>query len=67
MASITKLFTTTCILAMQDQGKLSLDAKIIKYFDNSVLDGLHIYKGKEYSFELTLSDLLFQVSGLPDV
>lgn len=67
MASITKLFTTVCILAMEEQGKLSLDDKITKYFDNSVLDGLHIYKNKEYSFELTLSDLLFQISGLPDI
>lgn len=67
MASITKLFTTTCILALQEQGKLSLDDKITKYFDNSVLDGLHIYQGKDYSFDLTVSDLLFQTSGLPDV
>lgn len=67
MASITKLCTTTCILALQEQGKLSLDDKIAKYFDHAVLNGLHIYKGKEYSFELTIADLLFQVSGLPDV
>jgi len=67
MASITKLFTTTCILVLQQQGKLSLNDKITKYLDRSVLDGLHIYKGKEYSFDLTLSDLLFQTSGLPDV
>lgn len=67
MASITKLFTTACILALQEQGKLSLGNKITKYFDDSVLDGLHVYKGKDYSFELTLLDLLFQISGLPDV
>lgn len=67
MASITKLFTTTCILALQEQGKLSLDDKLTKYFDNTVLSGIHIYRGKEYSFELTISDLLFQISGLPDV
>lgn len=66
MASITKLFTTTCILALLAQGKLSLDDKLTKYFDKSVLTGLHIYEGKEYSFDLTISDLLFQVSGLPD-
>ena len=67
MASITKLFTTTCILALQEQGKLSLDDKIAKYLDNSVLEGLQAFRGKEYSFELTISDLLFQISGLPDV
>lgn len=67
MASITKLFTTTCVLALREQGKLSLDDKITKYFDDSVLEGLHVYKGKENSFGLTISDLLFQISGLPDV
>ncbi|MGI6648976.1 MAG: serine hydrolase domain-containing protein [Bacillota bacterium] len=67
MASITKLFTTTCILILLEQGKLSLDEKITRYFDNSVLSGLHVYGGKEYTFELTISDLLFQISGLPDV
>ena len=66
MASITKLFTTTCILVLLEQGKLSLDDQLDKYLDRSTLAGLHVYKGKEYSFHLTISDLLFQVSGLPD-
>lgn len=67
MASITKMFTTTCILALRERGRLSLDDKISKYFYNSVLEGLHVYNGKEYSFDITLSDLLYQVSGLPDI
>ncbi|HBC29727.1 MAG TPA: hypothetical protein DC024_00565 [Clostridiales bacterium] len=67
MASITKMLTTTCILILKEQGRLSLDDKIMKYFDNSVMEGLHVYKGKEYSFKLTLSDLLYQISGLPDI
>lgn len=66
MASITKLFTTSCILILREQGRLSLDDIITKYFDGSLLEGLHVYKGKEYSYELTISDLLHQVSGLPD-
>jgi len=67
MASITKLFTTTCIFVILEKGKLTLDDKIKNYFDESVLRGLHVFRGKEYSFELTISDLLFQISGLPDV
>lgn len=67
MASITKLFTTACIFALREEGKLSLDDQITKYIDHSVLKGLHVFNGKEYSFELTISDLLFQISGLPDV
>lgn len=67
MASITKLFTTTCILILQEQGKLSLNDKIIRYIDSNVLSGIHVYRDRDYSFELTISDLLFQISGLPDV
>ena len=51
MASITKMFTTTCLLKLCEQKKLSLDDKIN-------IDGL--------SSELTVSHLLFQTSGLPD-
>ncbi len=67
MASITKLFTTTCIMVLNEQGQLSLDDKVTKYFDDAMLKGIHVYRGKEYSFDLTISDLLFQISGLPDV
>jgi D-alanyl-D-alanine carboxypeptidase len=67
MASITKLFTTTCILALLEKGELSLEDRLSKYIDKALLSSIHVYDGKEYSFDLTLSDLLFQVSGLPDV
>ena len=67
MASITKLFTTTCILILLEQEKLDLSDKISKYFDKCVLSGIHVYNGRDYSLELTISDLLFQTSGLPDV
>ncbi|AZU62468.1 serine hydrolase domain-containing protein [Neobacillus mesonae] len=66
MASITKLFTTTCILILREQGKLSLDDKVTSFFDNRTLSGIHEYKGQEYSSKLTISNLLFQTSGLPD-
>ena len=67
MASITKLFTTTCTLKLFEQGKLSLNDKVYNYFKPNILNGIHTYKGKDYSSELTISDLLFQTSGLPDV
>lgn len=66
MASTAKLFTTVCILQLWSQGKLSLEDKVARYVDGGVLKGLHVLKGKEYSYELTLADLLFQTSGLPD-
>jgi len=66
MASITKLFTTACILILREQGKLSLDDEITEYVDSITISKLHIYKGQDYSLKLTISNLLFQTSGLPD-
>jgi len=66
IASTTKLFTTAIILKLRAEGKLSLDDKISKYLDKSILSGLHIYKGKDYSEELTIKHLLSHTSGLPD-
>lgn len=66
MASITKMFTTACVLKLCDEKRMSLDDKLTLYFSDDVLRGLHVYKGQEYSFNLKVSDLLFQTSGLPD-
>jgi len=65
-ASVGKLFTTTCILMLQEQKKLSLDNLVIDYFDKNTFNGLHKLKGVDYSHKLTLYDLLFQTSGIPD-
>jgi len=66
IASTTKLFTTALILKLRAESKLNLDDKIINYIDKSTLSGLHIYKGKDYSDELTIRHLLSHTSGLPD-
>lgn len=67
LASVTKLFTTTCIINLIQQGKLSLDDCLSKFFGDEILDGIHVYKGKDYSKELTVRNLLFQNTGFPDV
>jgi D-alanyl-D-alanine carboxypeptidase len=66
IASTTKLFTTAIILKLKSLSKLSLDDKISDYLDKDIVQGLHIYKGKEYSNELTIRHLLSHTSGLPD-
>ncbi len=66
IASTTKLFTTAIILNLRSESKLSLNDKISNYIDESILTGLHIYKGKDYSEELTIRHLLSHTSGLPD-
>lgn len=66
IASTTKLFTTAIILKLRAEGKLSIDDKISKYLDMSLLKGLHLYKGKDYSQDLTIKHLLSHTSGLAD-
>lgn len=66
IASTTKLFTTALVLTLRSGGKLNLNDRIGKYLDSSILNGLHIFKGKDYSEELTIKHLLAHTSGLPD-
>lgn len=66
IASTTKLFTTSIILKLRADGKLSLDDKINKYLDQSILKDLHVFKGKDYADEITIKHLLAHTSGLPD-
>ena len=66
IASATKLFTTAIILRLKSEGKISLEDKISKYLDKTVLNGLHVYSNKDYSDELTIKHLLAHTSGLAD-
>jgi len=66
IASTTKLFTAAIILRLRSEGKLQLDDKISRYLNRSVISGLHLFKGKDYSDELTIKHLLAHTSGLPD-
>ena len=49
LASVGKLFTATIIGMLQDKGLLNFDDKIAQYLDADLMDGLNVYKGKDYS------------------
>lgn len=66
IASITKMYTTTVILSLVYEGKINIDDNIDKYLDNSIVDGLNVYEGVDYSHEITVRQLLTHTSGLPD-
>ena len=66
MASVGKLFTSTLISILYEDGKISFQDKISKYLDDEILDGLHVYKGTDYTDEIRIKHLLNQTSGLPD-
>lgn len=57
IGSITKQFTAVAILKLEMQGKLSIDDKITKYFDNVPIEKSNI----------TIHDLLRHQSGLQSV
>jgi D-alanyl-D-alanine carboxypeptidase len=66
IASTTKLFVTATILNFESKGLLKLENKISEYLDNEILKGLHVYKGEDYSYAITIKNLLAHTSGLPD-
>jgi len=66
IASTTKLYITAIILKLRETGQLSLDDKISAYLPSNVMNDLHIYKGVDYSDEITIKHLLSHTSGLPD-
>ena len=67
LASVGKLFTATLVSMLHDKGLLSFDDKIVKYLDADLIRGLHVYKGNEYSGDISIKHLLKQTSGLNDV
>jgi len=55
IGSITKQFTSACILLLAEEGKLSVTDKVAKWFPDLTASG-----------EITVLDLLNHVSGYPD-
>jgi len=67
LASVGKLFTATMIGMLHDKGLLNFDDKIVKYLDTLLMFGLHVYKARDYSSDISIKHLLKQTSGLNDV
>jgi len=66
IASITKLYTATAIMRLYEQGALSLDDPMAKYLPEGLIQGIHVYKGRDYSREITIKELLSHTSGIAD-
>ncbi len=67
LASVGKLFTATIVGMLHDKGFLDFEDRIEKYLDADLMSGLHFYKGKDYSGDITIKHLLNQTSGLNDI
>lgn len=66
MASIGKTFTAVIIMQLAERGQLDLHDPLSRYLPAPLLQGLHVYKGKDYTEQITLKHLLSHTSGLPD-
>ena len=66
IASITKLYTATVIMRLYEKGALSLDDPMSRYLPEQLIRGIHVYKGKDYSHEITIKQLLSHTSGIAD-
>ena len=66
IASITKLYTAVVIMRLSERGAISLDDPMSKYLPGEVIQGIHVYKGKDYSREVTIRQLLSHSSGIAD-
>ena len=66
IASTTKLFVTAIILKFRAENKLKLDDNITSYLDESILNGIHVLNGHDYSREITIKNLLAHTSGISD-
>jgi len=66
IASITKLYTATVIMRLYEEGALPLEDPMWKYLPEGLIKGIHVYKGKDYSHEITIKELLSHTSGIAD-
>lgn len=66
MASVGKLLTAVLVGILVEQGKLSFEDRIVDLLDPDLLQGLHVFKGQDYTGEIQLKHLLNHTSGLHD-
>jgi D-alanyl-D-alanine carboxypeptidase len=66
IASITKMYTAAIIMQLHEHKRLDLAAPVSDYLPANLLDGIHRYKGTDYSRQLKVFQLVNQTSGLAD-
>ena len=66
IASITKLYTATIIMYLYEEQILSIDDPMSKYLSPELINKIHVFKGKDYSSEITIKQLLSHTSGIAD-
>jgi len=66
ISSVTKLYSATAVMKLYEEGALSLDDPISRYLPADLISGINVYKGHDYSDEITIKQLLSHTSGIAD-
>ena len=66
IASIDKLMNAALLLQLAEKKIISLDAPMVEYLPEAFTDGLHVFKGTDYTPKITLRHLITHTSGLAD-
>ncbi|MDQ2089015.1 serine hydrolase domain-containing protein [Marimonas arenosa] len=66
LASVTKLYITTAVLRLVEQGRVSLDAPMAAYLPAALVAGLHMRKGVDRTDRITVRHLLGHATGLSE-
>jgi CubicO group peptidase (beta-lactamase class C family) len=64
IASINKLFVSSLVLKLINEGRLTFDDNLSKFLPENLMKGLHILNGTDYSSEIRIKHLLSMTSGL---
>ncbi len=66
MASVGKLFTSTIITMLYEEGKIDFSDSITRFVNSEMLMRLHYFNGKDNTKFITVGHLLNHTSGLGD-
>lgn len=66
IASVTKLYVTAVVLQLMNENRLRLEDKICDILPEQLWQKIHVYKGVDYSQQITIQHLISNSSGIPD-
>ena len=66
IASVSKLFTATLVMTLVEEGLLGLTTPVVALLPELAGTGLHRWRGRDFTDDLTLAHLLGHTSGLAD-
>ncbi|CCI87018.1 serine hydrolase domain-containing protein [Lactobacillus gigeriorum] len=67
LASVTKLWVSTIIMQLIDERELTYNSIVTDFLPIKKINGLHHFLNNDYTRKITVHDLLFHRTGLPNV